>query len=422
MRILMLSQVFDPEPNARGLPFARELARRGHEVEVLTGFPNYPGGRVYPGYRIRPWQREIMNGIVVHRVPSYPSHDRSGFRRFATYTSFAISASALGPFVVRKPDVVYVYHPPITLGLPAMMLRMLKRCPFVYDVQDLWPDTVVSCGMMNNRALLAMLTWWCRVVYRQADRIVVLSPGFKNALVSRGVPDGKIDVIYNWADEESIHRVGRNEALAEQLGMAGRFNIVFAGTMGIAQALDSVLEAARLCAPMHKDAQFVFVGGGIDKARIESKSQAMGLTNTRFLPRQPMEAIGDILALADVLLVHLRSDPLFRITIPSKTQAYMAAGRPILMAVPGDAASLVEQAGAGVTCASEEPAALADAVVRLHAMSSVERRAMGVNGKRFFDSQLALTVGVEQFERVFRDAVGEPPRILQLPERRRLAA
>ncbi len=162
---MILSQFFAPEPNFKGLPFARELVRRGHEVEVLTGFPNYPGGRLYPGYRVRPWRREIIGGIAVNRVPLYPSHDRSAVRRAANYASFALSASVLGPWLVKKPDVVYVYHPPATVGLPAMALRALCRCPLVYDVQDLWPDTVASSRMMGNRRLISALDRCCRLVY-----------------------------------------------------------------------------------------------------------------------------------------------------------------------------------------------------------------------------------------------------------------
>ena len=401
----MLGQFFTPEPDFKGVPFARELRRRGHEVEVLTGFPNYPGGRLYPGYRVRPWQREIIEGITVNRVALYPSHDRSAVRRAANYASFALCAAAFGPFLVKRPDVVYVYHPPATVGLPAMVLRALLGCPVVYDIQDLWPDTVLSSGMMGNRWVGAALGRWCQFVYSQVDRIVVLSPGFRETLIRRGVAAQKIDVIYNWADEANLRCAGWDENRAREFGLAGRFNVVFAGTMGLVQKLDAVLEAARICAATVPDVQFVFVGGGVDKARLEQRAADLQLPNTRFLPRQPMETIGGILSAADVLLVHLQDDPLFRITIPSKTQAYLATGRPILMAVGGDAAGLVERSGGGVTCPPENPAALAEAVKRLRMMAQPERGAMGAKGRAFYDRHLSLAVGVEQFERVFEDTV-----------------
>jgi len=405
MKILMLSQFFDPEPHFKGLPFARELVSRGHDVEVLTGFPNYPGGEVYPGYRVRPWRREVMDGITVNRVAIYPSHNQSAIRRVANYASFALSAAALGPFLVKKPDVTYVYHPPATVGLPAMVMQALRGCPLVYDIQDLWPDTVASSGMMNNGRLLKILGHWCKTVYARVNRIVVLSPGFREVLIQRGVPEDKIDVIYNWADEANLHHLERDESRARELGMAGRFNVVFAGTMGLAQALDTVLDAARICESTLPDVQFVFVGGGVDKERLEKRARELHLSNVRFLPRQPAKTIGGILSLADALLVHLKRDPLFRITIPSKTQAYLAMGRPIVMAVAGDAAKLVEQSEAGVTCPPESPVELAGAVQRLRRMAPSERDAMGVNGRSFYHRRLALRTGVSQFEKVFQSAI-----------------
>ncbi len=392
MRILLLSQFFDPEPDFKGLPFARELARRGHEVEVLTGFPNYPGGKVYPGYRVRPWQRETMDGIRVNRVPLYPSHDKSALRRIANYAGFALSASVLGPFLVKRPDVVYAYHPPATISLPAFVLRALRGCPLVYDVQDLWPDTVAASGMMRDGRLFSLLDRWCRWVYSRVDRLVVLSPGFRKTLIERGIPSEKIDVIYNWADEDRLRSAPRDDDLAARLGMAGRFNVVFAGTMGIVQALDTVLEAARICAATLPQVQFVFVGSGVDKERLERLSAERRLPNVLFLPRQPIEAIGAVLSLADVLLVHLKDDPLFRITIPSKTQAYLSLGRPILMAVAGDAADLIAEVQAGLVVPPENPAALAAAVRRLRIMDCRLRENMGKRGA-------SITTGIYRFAR-----------------------
>src|SRR5689334_2905639 len=183
MRILLLSQLFDPEPTSKGLVFARELAARGHQVEVLTGFPNYPGGKIYPGYRIRPWMREEIEGISILRVALYPSHDKSSFRRVLNYVSFAASAAVLGTAMVRKADVAYVYSPPATIGFAAVILGFLRRVPFVYDIGDLWPDTVAVSGMLSNRVALRLLDGCCKFVYRGARHIVVISPGFKEQLM-----------------------------------------------------------------------------------------------------------------------------------------------------------------------------------------------------------------------------------------------
>jgi hypothetical protein len=250
-----------------------------------------------------------------------------------------------------------------------------------------------------------MLGGWCNFVYRRMDQLIVLSPGFRTILLSRGLHPGKVHVIYNWCDEERISAPGREPELTRELGFADRFNIVFAGTMGLAQNLQTVLEAARICRERCPAVRFVFVGGGIEKARLEALARGMALDNILFLERQPVERIGRMLALADVLLVHLKDDPLFRITIPSKTQAYMAAGKPILMAVRGDAAELVERAGAGLICAPENALALADAVTRMSAMPRAELDAMGAAGRSFYERELSLRAGVDRFEEVFHAAV-----------------
>jgi glycosyltransferase involved in cell wall biosynthesis len=407
MRILLVSQWFTPEPFFKGLPFARALMDRGHDVQVLTGFPNYPGGRLYPGYRLRPLQREVMEGIPVIRVPLYPSHDASSVRRAVNYASFALSAACIGPWAAKKADVAYVYHPPATVALPAMALHWMRRVPFVYDVQDLWPDTLGATGMLRHRAILNLVGRWCSLAYRKAARIVVLSPGFRDALVRRGVPGSKIEVIYNWCEEDCIRRAPRNEALADALGMAGRFNIVFAGTMGKAQALDAVLECAGIVAKRSPKLQFVFVGGGIDVDRLKAIARGKCLSNVLFLARRPVSEIGDLLNLADVLLVHLKDDPLFRITIPSKIQTYLAVGRPILAGVGGDAAALVEKAGAGISCIPERAESIAGAAESMFRMAKGELQAMGENGRRYYWRELSRDAGVTRFEEIFQAVTGK---------------
>jgi lipopolysaccharide/colanic/teichoic acid biosynthesis glycosyltransferase len=401
MRILILSQWFDPEPTLRDLSFARKLASRSHSVEVLTGFPNYPGGKLYPGYRVRPWKIEWMEAIRVCRVALYPSHDRSAVGRVLNYLSFALTSALLGPLLVQRPDVIYAYHPPGTIALPALLLRRWFRAPIVYDVQDLWPDTIASTGMLSNRLAIKLLDRLCRFVYRQADRVVVLSPGFRKMLIERGVSASQIDVIYNWCNESSGEAQRRP---AVPIGEPGDFVVLFAGTMGLAQALDAVLEAASLCRSQVPAARFVFMGGGVDSERLERRAREMKLDNVRFLPRQPMAAMRSILTAADVLLVHLKDDPLFRVTIPSKTQAYLAAGRPILMAVLGDAAELLERSGAGMVSEPENPASIAEGVRLLFEAGPERLREMGRAGRDFYERELTLDVAADKFEVVFQQA------------------
>lgn len=408
MRILILSQWFDPEPTFKGLLFARELHRRGHDVVVLTGFPNYPGGKLYEGYRIRPALRERVDGIDIIRVALYPSHDSSGLRRLLNYASFALSASVAALFI-RKPDVAYVYHPPATVALPAAMLKAVRGVPFVYDVQDLWPETLAATGMVRAKPALRAVGAWMRGVYRASARIAVLSSGFKEAIARRGVPRGKIEVINNWADEAQLDVRRPDDARARELGFDDRFTVVFAGTLGPAQGLDTVLDAAERLSN-RPDILFFIIGAGIEADRLRMQILERHLTNVALHPRRPMHEIGEVLGRADALLVHLKDDPLFTITVPSKTQAYLLAGRPVLMGLRGDAARLIEEAEAGITFAPGRSEELAAAVLELESMSSEARRRLAANGARYYREHLALTIGVSRFERLLEIAALAKPR------------
>lgn len=400
IRVLLLTQWFDPEPTFKGIVFARELMRQGFEVEVVTGFPNYPGGKVYPGYRIKWLQREVIDGVQVTRLPLYPNHNQSAIKRVLNYASFAASALVYGLLVAKRADVMYAYHPPLTVGIAASLIRLLRRIPVVYDIQDMWPDTLRATGMLNNPNALGMVAAVCRWVYRRVDRIVVLSPGFKRLLVERGVPAAKVDVIYNWADEAAL------AAPADQLPAAfpgpDRFRILFAGNMGKAQALGTVLDAAELLQARSARVCFVMLGGGVELAPLRVQATRRRLRNVVFLPAVPMAEVGTYLHAADALLVHLRKDPLFEITIPSKTQAYMAVGKPLLMAVDGDAADLVRHSGCGVVAESENAAGLAHAAEALSEAGPEALAAMGTQAQQFYTQHLAQTMGVGRFGELFR--------------------
>ena len=399
-RILLLTQWFDPEPTFKGMVFARELVRQGFEVEVLTGFPNYPGGKVYPGYRITPLQREVIDGVQVTRVPLYPNHDQSAIKRVLNYVSFAASSLMYGLFLARRADVIYAYHPPLTVGITASLIRLLRRIPVVYDIQDMWPDTLRATGMVNNVRALNVVAAACRWVYRRVDYIVVLSPGFKRLLVQRGVPVAKVDVIYNWADEAAL--VAPQGQLPASFPGPEQFRIVFAGNMGKAQALDTVLDAAALLQARNSRVYFVLLGGGVEVSRLKLRAAELQVRNVVFLPSVPMAEVGTLLHAADALLVHLRKDPLFEITIPSKTQAYMAVGKPLLMAVDGDAADLVVQSGGGVVAQAENANALAEAADALAGMAPEALQAIGNKAQRYYQQQLALRVGVAKFGVIFK--------------------
>lgn len=399
-RILLLTQWFNPEPTPKGLVFARELVHQGFEVEVVTGFPNYPGGKVYPGYRIKWLQREVMDGVLVTRLPLYPNHGQSAVKRVLNYASFAASSLVYGLFMAKRADVIYAYHPPLTVGITASLIRLLRRIPVVYDIQDMWPDTLRATGMLNNTRALNIVATVCRWVYRRVDHIVVLSPGFKNLLQQRGVPESKVDVIHNWADDAAL--VAPKGHLPPDFPAADRFRILFAGNMGKAQALDAVLDAAALLQARASRICFVMLGGGVEVDRLKRRATDLQLRNMIFLPPVPMAEVGTLLNAADALLVHLRKDPLFEITVPSKTQAYMAVGKPLLMAVEGDAADLVRQSGGGVPAESENAESIAAVAETMATLSPGELADMGRKAQDYYRQYLALPVGVARFGAIFQ--------------------
>lgn len=390
-RIIYLSQLFDPEPTFKGHDFILGLNAHGFAVEVVTGFPNYPGGNIYDGYRIRAMQRDTIGATAVTRLAMYPSHDRSAVRRMATYFSFMLTAFLYLTFRARRSDLVYVYYPALTAGLAAVAAKLFRRTPVVLDVQDMWPDSLGSSGMMRNRYVLWLANAACNLLYRYCDHIIVLSPGFKALLVERGVAAEKITVIYNWAEETPLPE---KDALPDGFDPADSFRVLFAGNMGAAQQLDTVIDAAKQLEAQQPGCVFYFMGGGVDRDRLQARATAMGLKNVRFLPRVPLAEVQKFLGAADALLVHLTDDPLFRITVPSKTQAYLYAGRPILMGVAGDAAELVRAANAGYVFPSGDSAALADCVQALLLDGPNRRTEMGQRGHEFYMKALRRQIGL----------------------------
>ena len=402
MRVLILTQTYVPEPDTKMHMLAVGLVARGHHVSVLTGFPNYPTGRIYPGYRQRPWRREVLDGVNILRVPLYADHSRSVLRRSANYVSFALSAAVLGPLLAEAADVMLVYHPPVTLGVPALALRVLRRLPYVYEIQDLWPETLPATGMVRQPTVLRILDALGRLTYRHAEALTVISNGFKRNLVEKGVDPAKIHVMPNWGYEGEFPLVKRDETLAESLGMAGRFNVLYAGNMGPAQALENVVKASSRLTDC-PDVQFVLVGDGVARADLEAAARTSG-GSVRFLARQSMDRMPSLYAIADALLIHLSDDPLFSVTIPGKTQSCLASGKPVLVAVRGEAAAMVAESGAGVAVPPGDPDALAAAVRRLRALSTGDRAAMGPAGRRYYLTNLSPTVLIPRYEALLERA------------------
>jgi colanic acid biosynthesis glycosyl transferase WcaI len=391
MRIAYLTQWFEPEPNIiKGIGFVRALVAAGHEVGVVTGLPNYPTGRLYPGYHWRFYQRETIAGAAITRLPLYPSHDASSLRRALNFSSFFVSVLLWLLVRRRRCDLAYVYHPPITVGLAAALAGLVRRLPFVLDIQDLWPDTLTVTGMPGAARIAPLVSALCDFVYRRAAAIVVQSEGMRRALLARGVPASKISVIHNWALVEPII------SAPPVVDPTHPFTIVYGGNLGRAQALDTVVEAAAILATTAPAIVIELYGDGVEAAALRAHAARLGLGNVRFHGQVAQDRITVIFAGADALLLHLADNPLFAITIPSKTQAYLAMGRPIIAGIAGEAARLLGRSGAAQVVAPQDAGALAAVMQTLSEMPADELEAMGTRGREFYHAELSFAAGMAQ--------------------------
>ena len=400
-RIILLMQFYDPEPAYKGQAFAEAIAKEGYDVEVVTGFPNYPGGEVYDGYRMRPIQRSQVNGVAITRLALYPSHDKSKVGRVLNYVSFMLSAFLYLTIFARRANLLYAYHPPLTVGLAAAAASIFRRNPVVVDIHDLWPDTLPATGMISNTQILKAVEMACNWMYRRVQHIVLHSHGFKEELLKRGVPAEKMTTVIGWTHEPT--EPNARLAVPQNMKNLPGLKVLYAGNVGPAQALNTVLDAAHILQleGHTKKATFCIIGSGLALDALKDKAHNLGLENVVFLPRVQLARIEAYLVAADVLLVHLRDTPLFSLNIPSKTQAYMLAGKPILMGARGEVEKLLIDAQAGVSVHPENPCAMANAVLSLAEMPTNERERLGENARKYYWRELCMEKGIAKFIAVF---------------------
>jgi colanic acid biosynthesis glycosyl transferase WcaI len=392
----MVSQWYDPETGSAGVPasIARALVARGHDVHVITGFPNYPHGHLYAGHKMRWRATELRDGVTVTRVALYPSHERNALRRVLSYVTFAVSATLFGLSRLRPMDAVLVYSTPATVALPAMFAKGLWQVPYLILVQDLWPDTITASGLLPRRVESVaerMLHPFCDLTYRLAGAIAVTAPGMVGPIRSRGATLIVPSVVPNWADESVFSPRSHAKSARVEVANAVRFTAMYAGSLGDVQGLDVIIEAAEL---LRDDAiDFAFVGSGIAEQRLRASVARRGLTNVRFLGQRPVEQMPELLTSSDVQLVTLKDAALFRLTLPSKVQAALAMGRPVVAAVSGDAAAVLRESGAAKVVEPGDAAGLARALRDVRALTSSAREAMGARGRAFYELRFAERVG-----------------------------
>ena len=389
MHILFLTDNFPPEGNApatRTYEHAREWVKDGHSVTVISCAPNFPEGIVYPGYKNEWYQREVMDGIDVVRVKTYITANEGFARRILDYISFGVMGGIAG-LLQQRPDVIVSTSPQFFCACGAWVLSVLRWKPWVFELRDIWPASIMAVGAMDKNVVIKLLEKLELFLYRRADRIVVVTNSFKAELIERGIEAGKIDVVINGVDLCKYSPVQtRNVALADEYSLAGKFVVGYIGTHGLAHALDKVIDTAELLQD-NDDIRFLFAGGGAERAALEQMALDRKLSNVVMMPRQPKEMMPAVWSLCDISLISLRDTPLFSKVIPSKIFESMGMGLPMVIACPdGEATEIIDSTGSGVTVPPEDPGALADCVGSLYSdRGLLEKlsRASADSAKRF---------------------------------------
>lgn len=414
-----ITQWFPPEPVLVPLAVAQALERRGHQVTVLTGVPNYPTGVTQPGYHAWRPRKDEVEGLEVRRAPLVPGHSSSTLRRMTNYVSWALSATVFGFRTLRRADVALVYSSPASAALPAMIWRRISQTPYVLLIQDIWPDSVFATGFLatgrTRRIAQATLSRFCSWSYRSAAHIAVISPGAVDLLVSRGVPRDRISLVYNWTDESQESAADPGSARRE-LGLPeDAFVISYAGNHGPAQGLDVVIRAANEIRDLD-DVRVLLVGGGLAAADLRLLAETLGCDNVTFIGPVPHDRMGLVRSASDVQLVCLVDDPLFRVTMPSKVQAILASGTAAIAIGSGDAAAVVEESGAGWAVPPGDHDALASAFRAARAESQAAMSARGRAGHAYYQQHMSEAVGGHRLDTILRAAARSSRRSRKDPQ------
>jgi glycosyltransferase involved in cell wall biosynthesis len=416
VKILYVSQYFPPEmgaPAARASELARHWAQAGHKVSVLTGFPNHPTGVVPAEWRARLRRltfRESSSGVDVFRTWLWPLPNRKAHERMRNYASFCISAGLRG-MVLPRPDVVIASSPQLLVGLSGWWIAHCRQIPFVFEVRDLWPESLAAVGVGDENSLLhRALAAVAKFLYLRSDLIVVVTPAFKEYLVQhRRIPAEKIAVIQNGVETSLFTSAPHdsNQALRQDFAVKDKFLLCYIGTMGMAHGLETLLDAAAELQRQNSNAHFLLVGEGAEKARIKNLALSRGLANVTFLDQQPREKIPAFISASDACLVLLKKTEIFKTVIPTKMLEFMSCARPVILGVEGQARQIIEDADAGIVIEPENVDALVAAVHRLSGNRELGL-ALGQKGREYILQNFARATTAKKYIEVLRGLLPTP--------------
>lgn len=383
MHIVFLCHYFPPEVNApasRTYENAKRWVGQGHDVTVITCVPNHPKGVVYEGYKNRLWQWDQKDGIRILRIKTFIGPNKGFFKRISNYLSYMLSASLMCR-LVQNVDIVVSTSPQFFCGLAGFFVSKQHRCPWVLEIRDLWPESIIAVGAIKNRSIINVFEKIETFMYRQADHVVPVTKAFKQHIMARGIPFSKITVVTNGADLQQFKVVSGENETAEKYQLKDRFVASFIGTHGMAHALDTVLRAAELVKDQ-KDILFLLVGDGAEREKLLKEKEERKLDNVLMLGQQEKRLMPYFLSASDACMVLLRKYELFKTVIPSKIFETMAMERPIIHGVEGESKEIIEQAGCGICIEPENETALVDAVMALKNDAGLARE-MAINGKAY---------------------------------------
>ena len=384
MKVLIVSQYFWPE-NFRINDLAQGFTERGHQVTVLTGQPNYPSGKFFPGYGFFKNFSQTYEGIRVLRVPLIPRGNGKGFRLLLNYISFALMGSILGPLLCRGDfDVIFVHEPsPITVGFPAIVLKIIKKAPIIFWVLDLWPESLSATGAVKSPVILGGIRQIVKFIYNRCDKVLVQSRGFVARIKELNIPPEKILYFPSWA--EDLYQPSSRSHYSEIPELPEGFLVMFAGNIGAAQDFPTLLGAAEKL-KSHKNIHWIIIGDGRKYEWVKEKVHNLGLgQNIHLMGRHPLQMMPSFFSKADALLVTLKRDPIMSLTIPGKIQSYLASGKPIIAALDGEGVNIVQEAGAGMTSPAESVEGLAQTVLQMSRKSPSELEDMGMKGRHYYN-------------------------------------
>lgn len=412
MHVLVVTQYFWPE-NFRINDLVNGLVERGHKVTVLTGMPNYPEGRLFRGYSLFGRWSEEYQGAKVVRVPLIARGKGGGARLGMNYLSFVVSSCLLGPIRCREEyDVIFIFEPsPVTVALPALLMKLFYKIPVIFWVQDLWPESLTAAGAVTSPKVLHIVGSLVRFIYRRCDYILVTSKAYVPS-VQQYLEDSNRIHYFPQYSEEIYRPVALSPDAPERSLVPPGFVVMFAGNIGEAQDFGTILAAAALLRD-HEHIQFVVVGDGRMRTWVEEEVKKLELHRTfHLLGRYPLEKMPALFSLADVMLVTLKKDPIFSLTVPAKIQSYLACRKPIIAALDGEGARIIEEASAGATCSAENPQELAASILRMSILPHQDLKEMGNNGLHYYNKNFDRATLLDQLEKLMKELTEREKRVM----------